>query len=740
MNHDPPASEEQLRQLRLFLAWLLPIALGIVALLLVIAFFSPSRDLTVASASICCYSLLLLWGRMQLSRGNVWTTVGTICGGLFALALGVTVMTPSAAQVLILLPFLAVGVALPYISGRALRRLSWAGWLMAVLVIAVEEVDKYGSVAALIPDGILMIFGVAAAGALVLVLLWQFRNRLNTTLTQTRTANAALLEANAKLEEQHAQLLDDIARRQRAEEALRRSEEQFRLLFEVAPIGMAITGVDGRFLRVNQALCATLGYSEGDLLLRTIADITHPNDLLTHVGLSQELMDGTRSFYQIEKRYMGRNGQVIDALLHVVLVRDAQDQPLHFIGQVVDITERKRAEEQRLALDRKLLETQKLESIGVLAGGIAHDFNNLLVGILGNADLALLELPIDSAAHARIMQIMTAGQRAADLTQQMLAYAGKGRFVIEQVDLNALISETTRLLGASVTKHVSLYYHLAPDMLTIEGDATQLRQVVMNLIINASEAIGDQLGVIEIATGTRHISALDLATAYRAPDLAAGRYVLLEVADNGCGMDAATVARIFDPFFTTKFTGRGLGLAAVQGIVRSHGGTLMVRSSPGHGTTFSVLLPRAQQHLAELDATPDEELAQPASGIVLVIDDDSDVRAIAEQMLQIIGFTVLLARSGQAGVELFREQAGMLACVLLDLTMPHMDGEEVFRALQSIRSDVPIVLMSGYSEQEVSERFNGAGLAGFLQKPFTFSSLESKLQQVLAVERRSLQL
>jgi PAS domain S-box-containing protein len=378
MNHDPPASEEQLRQLRLFLAWLLPIALGIVALLLVIAFFFPSRDLVVASASICCYSLLLLWGRIQLSRGNVWTTVGTICGGLFALALGVTVMTPSAAQVLILLPFLAVGVALPYISGRALRRLSWAGWLMAVLVIAVEEVDKYGSVAALIPHGILMIFGVAAAGALVLVLLWQFSNRLNTTLAQTRTANAALLEANAKLGEQHTQLLDDIARRQRAEEALRRSEEQFRLLFEVAPIGMAITGVDGRFLRVNQALCATLGYSEGDLLLRTIADITHPDDLLTHVGLSQELMDGTRSFYQIEKRYMDRNGQVIDALLHVVLVRDTQDQPLHFIGQVVDITERKRAEEQRLALDRKLLETQKLESIGVLAGGIAHDFNNLL--------------------------------------------------------------------------------------------------------------------------------------------------------------------------------------------------------------------------------------------------------------------------------------------------------------------------------------------------------------------------
>ncbi len=217
-------------------------------------------------------------------------------------------------------------------------------------------------------------------------------------------------------------------------------------------------------------------------------------------GLSQELLDGTRAFYQIEKRYIGRAGQLIDALLHVVLVRDAQKQPLHFIGQVVDITERKRAEEQRLALDRKLLQTQKLESIGVLAGGIAHDFNNLLVGVLGNADLALLELPTDMPAHARIMQIITAGRRAADLTQQLLAYAGKGRFVIELIDLDMLINETTGLLGASVTKHVSLYYHLAPDMPAIEGDATQLRRVVMNLIINASEAIGGQSGVIEIAT------------------------------------------------------------------------------------------------------------------------------------------------------------------------------------------------------------------------------------------------
>jgi two-component system, cell cycle sensor histidine kinase and response regulator CckA len=744
MNSDSPTPEDHLRQLRHFLAWLLPTALGVIVLLLIVAFFFPARDLLIASAGIFCYSLLLTWGRVQLSQGHVWATVGTICFGLLALALGVTAMSPNSAQVLILLPFMAIGVALPYISGRALRQLSLAGWMIAVLVVSLEELDKYGSISALVPHGILMILGVAAAGALVLVLLWQFSNRLNTTLAQTRAANAALQEANAKLEAQHTQLLDDMARRQHAEEALRRSEEQFRLLFEAAPIGMSLTRIDSRFMRVNQALCATLGYSEGELQQRTIADITHPDDLSTHARLNQELLDGTRPFYQFEKRYISKDGRVIDALLHVVLVRDSQGEPLHFIGQVVDITERKRAEEQRLALERKLLETQKLESIGVLAGGIAHDFNNLLVGILGNADLALLELLPNSPTHTRVAQIATTARRTADLTQQMLAYAGKGRFVIGRIDLNALISETAQLLGASVTKHVDLRYQLAPDMPLIEGDATQLRQVVMNLIINASEAIGDQPGVIDVRTGPRQASAIELGVIYRTTDMDADDYVLLEVADSGSGMDAATLAKIFDPFFTTKFTGRGLGLAAVQGIVRSHGGALAVRSAPGEGTTFSILLPCAQQpataSATALNAEPDTIAEEPSAGVVLVIDDEPDVRTIAEQMLQLIGFAVLQARNGQAGVELFREHEGMIACVLLDLTMPHMDGEEVSRALHGIRADVPIVLMSGYSEQEVSERFDGAGLAGFLQKPFTISSLQRKLQQVLALEQRALQL
>jgi CheY-like chemotaxis protein len=261
----------------------------------------------------------------------------------------------------------------------------------------------------------------------------------------------------------------------------------------------------------------------------------------------------------------------------------------------------------------------------------------------------------------------------------------------------------------------------------IEGDGTQLRQLIMNLIINASEAIGDQPGSIHLSTSVRHIQPAEHA------DLPAGDYVALEVADTGCGMDEATRARIFDPFFTTKFTGRGLGLAAVQGIVRSHNGLLQVASVLGQGTTFSILLPCASTPDQQTQPTVPSASVALEADVVLVIDDEPDVRIVAEQMLKYAGFEVLLASSGRAGVELFREHADTIGCVLLDLTMPIMDGEEVFHALRAIRPTTPIILTSGYSEQEIRKRFDGAGLAGFIQKPFTLKTLQAKVQRAVAV-------
>jgi signal transduction histidine kinase len=667
---DSRQPEDQLRQLRHFIAWLLPTATGVAALLLVIVQFYPSRDLTIASIAVGCYCLLLLWGRAQLARGKVARTVGVVCAGLFALAIAVTSTAPSAAPVLVLLPFMAITVALPYVSGRALRWLSLVGWVIAVTVTFLGELDRDGSIPALLPDGISPIIGVAVESGLILLLLWQFSSRLHTILAQTQAANSALLTANSQLESQHAQLTYE-------QEALRRSEEQFRLTFEIAPIGIAIVAIDGRFLRVNQALCTITGYAEGELLRRTFADITYPGDL----------------------------------------------------------AERKRSEEQRLALERRLLEGQKLESIGMLAGGIAHDFNNLLVGILGNTSLLLTELPPGSPLLERAARIETAATRAAELTQQMLAYAGKGRFVVEPLDLNTLIAEMPQLLSASISKNATLQRQLAPNLPAIEGDITQLRQLIMNLIINASEAIGDQPGTIQVSTSVRHLTATDHLGDNDA--LPAGDYVVLEVADDGCGMDETTLARIFDPFFTTKFTGRGLGLAAVQGIVRSHQGALKVASIYGYGTTFSILLPCAATSIGQAEpSAPSATMVALEADLVLVIDDEPDVRLVAEQMLLYAGFEVLLAGSGPAGIELFGEHADAIGCVLLDLTMPNMDGEEVFHALQAIRPNAPIILMSGYSEQEVRKRFDGDGPAGFIQKPFTFKALQAKVQRAVAAGAR----
>jgi PAS domain S-box-containing protein len=721
--------EDQLRQLRHFIAWLLPTAVGVAALLLLIVQFYPSQDLMAASIAVGCYSLLLVWGRAQLARGKVARTVAAICSGLFILAIAVTSTAPSAAPVLVLLPFMAITVALPYVGNRALRWLSLIGWLIAVGVTFLGELDRDGTISGLVPDGISPIIGVAVESGLILLLLWQFSSRLNTILAQTRSANRALLAVNAQLESQHAQL-------RREQEALRRSEEQFRLTFEIAPIGMAIVAVDGRLLRVNQALCMITGYSVDELLRRSFADITDPGDLAEQQVLDRQLLSGQIPFFQAERRYLGRNGRIIEALVHVALVRDSQGHPLHFTAQIVDVTERKQAEQQRLALERRLLEAQKLESIGMLAGGIAHDFNNLLVGILGNTSLLLTELPPGSLLHERASRIETAAARAAELTQQMLAYAGKGRFVVEPIDLNTLIAEMPQLLSASITKNATLQHRLAPNLPAVEGDVTQLRQLVMNLIINASEAIGDQPGAITVSTSVQHIRPADYV-AGDDTDLPAGDYVVLEVADTGCGMDEATLARIFDPFFTTKFTGRGLGLAAVQGIVRSHHGALKVASVYGNGTTFCIVLPCASMPMEQPTVSDPNTAVETLEGdVVLVIDDEPDVRLVAEQMLMYAGFEVLLAGSGSAGIELFREHADTIGCVLLDLTMPIMDGEEVFHALQAIRPTIPIILMSGYSEQEVRRRFDGPAPASFMQKPFTFKALQAKVQRAVAAGSR----
>ncbi|MBN8615076.1 MAG: response regulator [Deltaproteobacteria bacterium] len=448
----------------------------------------------------------------------------------------------------------------------------------------------------------------------------------------------------------------------------------------------------------------------------------HPEDLDSMRRAAEGAVAPKSDGAHVQFRYESARGTLwINA--HGRLHSGPDGVPRRLIGTVQDVTDSRR-------LEAKLVATQKLESLGVLAGGIAHDFNNLLVGVLGNAGLAKLELPASSPALSSIEGIETAALRASELTRQLLAYAGKARFVITRIDVRRLVEEMGHLLQAVIGKGVVLRYQFAPSLPSVEGDATQLRQVVMNLITNASDAIGERSGMVTLSTGLLHADRAYLAETLFDEELTPGDYVCLQVSDTGAGMDDETQARIFEPFFTTKFTGRGLGLAAVLGILRSHRGSLKVYSEPGRGTTFKVLLPAAD---GPPDATSPEAPPPRAqgSGTILVVDDEETVRAVTKRVLERAGFRVLTAMDGLDGLEVFRAHRDEIVAVVLDVTMPRMGGEEAFRQLRLLSPDVRVVLASGYSEQEATSQFAGKGLAGFIEKPFRGSDLVAKVQRAL---------
>ena len=374
---------------------------------------------------------------------------------------------------------------------------------------------------------------------------------------------------------------------------------------------------------------------------------------------------------------------------------------------------------------------QKLESIGVLAGGIAHDFNNLLHVVLGNADLARARLPADSPALETLGEVIRAAHRATDLTRQLLAYSGKGAFVLRHLDLSREVREMATLLRTAISKQATLVWELDPDIPSISADETQIRQIVMNLITNASDALGDSPGTITLRTGTVPGEELD----------AAGEFVNLEVADTGIGMASETLQRIFDPFFSTKFSGRGLGLAAVMGIVEAHRGLIRIRTAPGEGTAFRVLFPSAYVEADAADSPASIQDEWRGSGTLLIVEDEEGVRAVAERMLEGLGFHALTAEDGREAIKVVAAQGRSLAAVLLDLSMPHMGGPETLRRLRALQPGLPVVLMSGYTEQEVASHFleENSGAVAFLQKPFLPGDLVAVLRRVLEAAPSSLQ-
>ncbi len=517
----------------------------------------------------------------------------------------------------------------------------------------------------------------------------------------------------------------DISIRKANESTLARAA----LLLERLPDAVFCTEPDGTVTFWNEGAERLYGWPAAETLGRPLANRL-PAEAASELRqrLARAAAGGEWKGEWLDHRRDGSRVWTDTALIPFV---DRDGRPAGLLGIARDITARKHEEEQRIAFERQMQETQKLESLGVLAGGIAHDFNNLLTGILGNASLAKLDLPPESPLEPTIAQIETAALRAAELCRQMLAYSGKAQFVIAPLDLRRLVEETARLLHLSLSKKASLVLELAPDLPAVLADATQLRQVLMNLVLNAAEALGHHPGTITVSGHPRLVAREELARFHTPGDHPGGPSVEIRVVDTGCGMTPQTLARIFDPFFTTKFTGRGLGLSAVLGIIRGHHGALDVTSTPGAGTAFTIVLPVAATPAALPVNTPNAA-AWSGAGTILVADDEEPVRDVLANMLERLGFTVVTAADGVEALASFRTDPARFAAVLLDLSMPRQDGIETLREIRALRAETPVLLISGHGSGEILSQFAEERLDGIVQKPFTTPALREALQRALA--------
>ena len=516
----------------------------------------------------------------------------------------------------------------------------------------------------------------------------------------------------------------DITERKRLEEARRESERFLANIFASIQDGISILDTEFNILRVNPTIERWYSHTQ-PLVGKKCYQAYHERKEFCEICPSRRTLETGEADYEIVPK-RGPGGEITGwlDLYSFPLLDPARNTITGVIEYVRDITERKR-------LEAQVQHAQKLESLGILAGGIAHDFNNLLVSILGHAGLAQRRLPGDSPAQSNLLQIETAAHRAADLTKQMLAYSGRGAFLVQPLDLSKLVEEMAHLLEVAISKKVILNYQFASELPAIEADATQLRQVILNLITNASEALGESSGAITVGTGVTQADREYLSETYLDDNLPAGRYVYLEVSDSGCGMDRETQKKIFDPFFTTKFTGRGLGLAMVLGIVRGHKGAIKVSSEPGQGTTFKVLFPCSELPARKVETETLSLDGWRGQGTILVVDDEETVRLVTRAMLEEFGFQVLLASGGREGLELFSQHAHEIVAVLLDITMPGLSGEQTYQEILRHKPQARVILTSGYNEQEATRRFAGQGLAGFVQKPYQSLSLIQKLREVL---------
>jgi two-component system, cell cycle sensor histidine kinase and response regulator CckA len=512
---------------------------------------------------------------------------------------------------------------------------------------------------------------------------------------------------------------------------LHESEARLQDIMDHSPALIFVKDLAGKYQLCNELFMRVCRRPRSEIIGRTDQEI-FPAELAKLYRQNDEAVMAAGRPMEFEETGIGPEG-VRTCLVQKFPLLDDNGRTYALCGIATDITDRLAAAQEKLQLERQFLETQKLESLGVLAGGIAHDFNNILTAILGNATLSNMELAGGHPAREHLEHIEIAARRARDLCAQMLAYAGKASFVIAPVNLSSLVSETTALLEVSVAKRARLELNLAPDLPAISGDATQLRQIIMNLVINAADATNDQPdGLITVQTSYRELTASFFKNSVNASDHPDGRYVGLEVRDNGSGMPPDVLARIFEPFFTTKFSGRGLGLAAVLGIVQRHQGAVFIESAPGQGTVFRLFFP-AVSGTAANTALPFPVSPQnaPLQATILIVDDEDGVRHVAGQALKHLGVTPLGAASGQAALDLINRPDHKIDLVMLDLTMPGMSGEETLRQLRTTHPGLKVVIMSGYSGGDTMQRCAALGVTDYLTKPFEIADLIQILRKHL---------
>lgn len=513
----------------------------------------------------------------------------------------------------------------------------------------------------------------------------------------------------------------DITERKEGEAAVRESEERFTGAFEHGPIGVAFVAPDGHWLKVNQALCDLVGYTEDELLRITFQDITNPEDLEPDLLQMHRLLDGEINSYQIEKRYVHKLGHLVSILLNVSLVRDDAGQPRYFISQIQDISARKQLEEQ-------FRQSQKMEAVGVLAGGIAHDFNNLLTAITGYSDLTLNKMLPDDPLRRNIEEVKHAGVRAAELTSQLLAFSRKQVLKPIVLNLNSVLSNIENMLRRIIRESIDLRVVLDETLGNVKADPGQIEQVIMNLAVNARDAMPDG-GTLTIETRNVY---LDDDFVSQHIELAAGEFIKMTVTDTGHGMDAATRSRIFEPFFTTKAVGKGtgLGLSTVYGIVKQSDGDIIVYSEVGHGTTFKIYLPAVADTVQKPRWTGDRPQKYLGTETVLLVEDEDVVRHLVCEILTSNGYNVLEAANGKKALSICADYAETIDMLLTDVIMPGMSGGEIRDIVVKTRPDIRVLFMSGYTDDSVANLGVYNADSEFIEKPFTPEGLSRKVREV----------